>query len=152
MLFRSHKPKGSKMNTQAFAEYLSAGTLKSLTNRVESALEKDGTPAQLLRGASQSVTALIGKTTDETEKMLLSIFAEAFNTGAEIAKRGHEAKATTPKAPRENWHDADSAEAKEILAKKTAPKPAKKSRAILNEMSKAEMADLIAQLLNVAGK
>lgn len=139
------------MNTQLFAEYLSASTLKSLSNRVASALEKDGTPAQLLRGASQSITALIGKTADESEQALLAIFAEAFNVGADIAKRGTEAKATAPKQPRENWHEADSAEAQAILAKK-ADKPARKPRAILNEMSKTEMADLIAQLLNVAGK
>ena len=139
------------MNTENLNEYVSASTLKSLNNRVNSALEKDGTPAQLLRGASQSITALIAKTTDETEQMILGIFAEAFNVGAEIAKRGTEPAAKPAKTPRENWHDADSAEGKAILAK-TAPKPTKKPRAILNEMSKNEMADLIAQLLNVAGK
>lgn len=140
------------MNINSLNEYVSESTLKSLNNRVNSALEKDGTPAQLLRGASQSVTALIGKVTDETEKALLAVFAEAFNIGAEIAKRGNEPTAKAPKTPRENWHDADSPEGQAIIAKKTAPKPAKKTRAILNEMSKNEMADLIAQLLNVAGK
>jgi hypothetical protein len=134
------------------AEYLSATTLKSLTNRVNSALEKDGTPAQLLRGASQSINALIAKTADDGERAIVSAFAYAFEVGAEIAKRGTEPTAKAPKQTREVW--ADTQEEAIALKNAKAEKPAKpakrNSRAILNEMNKSEMADLIAQLLSVA--
>lgn len=143
------------MNTALIAEYVSATTLKSLNNRVSAALEKDGTPAQLLRGASQSLKALQAKTSDETEQMFIGIYADVFEIGAELAKRGKEAepKAQAPKQPRENWVDEDSEEGQEIIAKAKAkreakaPKPQRKPRAILNEMSKSEMADLITALL-----
>lgn len=136
------------MNINAISEYLNATTAKSLTNRVNAALEKDGTPAQLLRGASQSITALYNKVSDETERAILEIFIEAFNAGAEIAKRGKETT-KAEKAPRENWHDEDSEEAQEILAKKSAPKPRKTTqKATLKSMSAKELRELVEALLN----
>jgi hypothetical protein len=109
---------------------LSADVAKSLVNRLESALTKEGTPSAKLRMASSSLLALSDKcdeeSNDEAVTLALGSFLAIF---AEIAKDQAPKASTTqapkaPKATREKWFDADSPEAKAI----TTPKPrAKKS-------------------------
>jgi hypothetical protein len=111
---------------------LSADVSKSLVNRLESALTKDGTPSGKLRMASSSLLALSEKceadSNDEAVTLALGSFLAIF---AEIAKESAPKATTTqapkaPKATREKWFDADSDEAKAI----TTPKPrAKKTNA-----------------------
>lgn len=103
---------------------LSGDVAKSLTNRLESALGKDGSPSARLRMASSSLLALSDKTADEQESAIVCALGSFVAVIAEIAKDqtpAPTAKADTsaPKKTREKWFDADSAEAQAI----TAPKP-----------------------------
>jgi cell division septation protein DedD len=102
---------------------LSSDVAKSLTNRLESALGKDGTPSARLRMASSSLLALSDKTQDEQDASMLLALGSFLVIASEIAKDNTPAPSTTtPKAPkktREKWFDADSAEAQAI----TTPKP-----------------------------
>jgi hypothetical protein len=104
---------------------LSVDVAKSLVNRLESALGKEGSPSAKLRMASSSLLALSDKcdeeSNDEAVTLALGSFLAIF---AEIAKEQAPKASTTqaPKAPkttREKWFDADSDEAKAI----TTPKP-----------------------------
>ena len=110
---------------------LSADVAKSLVNRLESALTKEGTPSAKLRMASSSLLALSDKceeeSNDEAVTLALGSFLAIF---AEIAKESAPKATTTqapkaPKATREKWFDADSPEAKAI----TTPKPRTKKNA-----------------------
>jgi hypothetical protein len=100
-------------------------TAKSLTNRLESALTKDGTPSARLRMASSSLLALSDKVDSESQDSGMLVALGSFLLiGSEIAKEQAPKASTTqaPKAPkttREKWFDADSDEAKAI----TTPKP-----------------------------
>lgn len=101
---------------------LSAVTAKSAANRIASALEKDGTPAQLLSSVSLSMRGLRNKV-DEGSSDYGSVYAleSAFAFASAIAKKGTD-KGT--KRTREVW--ADSQE--EAIALKNAQasvKPAK---------------------------
>lgn len=137
------------MEKQQIAELLtpyalSAEVAKSATNRIASALEKTGTPAQLLSSVTQSLGALAERTDENSSdygavRALVSAFA--FSTA--IAKRGTE----KAKKPRENWHDTDSAEGVAILSGKPAPaKPKKKAETSAGKSTALEL-DEIAQLL-----
>ena len=95
---------------------------KSIANRLESALTKNGSAQSRLRMASQSLNALSKKLSDD-ESGYADIFARIFEIGALIGVDNK--KPTEPKATRENWHDADSTEAKAILATKSPRKPRK---------------------------
>jgi len=95
---------------------------KSIANRLESALTKKGSASSRLRMASQSLNALANSTSDD-ESGYADLFARIFEIGAQI---GVDNKAeATQKTKRENWHDADSAEAQAILATKSPRKPRK---------------------------
>ena len=95
---------------------------KSIANRLESALTKKGSASSRLRMASQSLNALANSTSDD-ESGYADLFARIFEIGALI---GVDNKAeATQKTKRENWHDADSAEAQAILATKSPRKPRK---------------------------
>ena len=103
---------------------------KSIANRLESALTKSGSAQSRLRMASQSLNALSKKLTDE-ESGYADIFARIFEIGALIGVDNK--KPTEPKATREIWFDADSPQAKAILATKSPRKPRKtKSESTLN--------------------
>jgi hypothetical protein len=107
------------MNKQEIANVvgmfdLSADVAKSLVNRLESALTKEGTPSAKLRMASSSLLALSDKcdeeSNDEAVTLALGSFLAIF---AEIAKDQAPKASTTqapkaPKATREKWFDADS--------------------------------------------
>jgi hypothetical protein len=98
---------------------------KSIANRLESALTKSGSAQSRLRMASQSLNALSKKLSDD-ESGYADIFARIFEIGALIGVDNK--KPTEPKATREVWFDADSPQAKAILANATAkPKPRKKA-------------------------
>lgn len=119
---------------------LSAPTAKSLGNRLDSALGKEGTPAQKLSMASKSLMKFADDIEIEEEQNLIYAFGAFVQIASEIAKDTSKPKAQ--KSTRENWHDSDSDEAQEILAKKSAPKPrTKKAEA------PALNAEVIAQLL-----
>lgn len=102
---------------------VSADVAKSIKNRLESALTKKGSAQSRLRMASQSLSALADKYEADTEENgYADLFARIFEIGAQI---GVDNKAeATQKTKRENWHDADSAEGKAIIAGKK-PKPRK---------------------------
>lgn len=118
------------MNKQEIAQVVelfpfSSDVAKSLVNRLESALTKDGTPSARLRMASSSLLALSDKVDSESQDSGMLVALGSFLLiGSEIAKE-QAPKATTtqapkaPKATREKWFDADSPEAKAI----TTPKP-----------------------------
>ena len=106
-------------------------TAKSLTNRLESALTKDGTPSARLRMASSSLLALSDKVDSESQDSGMLVALGSFLLiGSEIAKDQAPKASTTqapkaPKATREKWFDADSPEAQAI----TTPKPRTKKNA-----------------------
>lgn len=117
-----------KMNKQIkeLTEQLPIGAdvQKSIANRLESALTKTGSAQSRLRMASQSLNALANKyEADTDENGYADLFARIFAIGAEIGVDNK--KQTEPKSTRENWHDADSAKGKEILASKSPKKPRK---------------------------
>ncbi|NBV78120.1 hypothetical protein EBR66_08220 [bacterium] len=115
-----------KMNKeiQELAEQLpiSAEVRKSIVNRLESALTKTGSASSRLKMASASMNALAEKYTDD-EAGYADLIARVFSIGAQIGVDNK--KEATPKTKREQWHDADSAEAKAILASKSPSKPRK---------------------------
>lgn len=97
---------------------------KSIANRLESALTKTGSASSRLRMASQSLNALANKyEADTDENGYADLFARIFEIGAQIGVDNK--KPATEKTKRENWHDADSAEAQAILATKSPKKPRK---------------------------
>jgi hypothetical protein len=101
---------------------LSAQTAKSATNRISSALEKNGTPAQLLSSVALSMRGLRGKV-DEESTDYGSVFAleSAFAFATAIAKKGTE----KPKgATREVWADSQE-EAQAIKNAQASAKPSK---------------------------
>lgn len=125
---------------------LSAVTAKSAANRISSALEKDGTPAQLLSSVSLSMRGLRNKV-DEESSDYGSVFAleSAFAFASAIAKKGTEkAKGKT----REVW--ADSQE--EAIALKNAqasakPKPKKPEAVAPTALDLDAVAKALAQIL-----
>ena len=72
--------------------------------------------------ASQSMNALSKKLTDD-ESGYADLFARILEIGALIGVDNK--KQTEAKTTRENWHEADSVEAKAILATKSPRKPRK---------------------------
>jgi hypothetical protein len=123
---QSKTNKGKNMNAQIkeLTEQLPIATdvQKSIANRLESALTKSGSAQSRLRMASQSLNALAKKLSDD-EQGYADIFARIFEIGALIGVDNK--KPTEPKSTREQWHDADSVEAKKILATKSPRKPRK---------------------------
>ena len=101
----------------------SSDIAKSLVNRLESALGKEGSPSARLRMASSSLLALSDKTQDEQDASMLLALGSFLVIASDIAKDNTPAPSTTtpkaPKATREKWFDADSDEARAI----TTPKP-----------------------------
>jgi len=97
---------------------------KSIANRLDSALTKNGSAQSRLRMASQSLNALANKyEADTDENGYADIFARIFEIGALIGV-DNKTEATT-KSTREQWHDADSAEGQAIIASKSPRKPRK---------------------------
>ena len=95
---------------------------KSIANRLESALTKNGSAQSRLRMASQSMNAL-AKSTSDDESGYADLFARIFEIASQIGVDNK--KPTEPKATREIWFDADSPQAKIILANKSPRKPRK---------------------------
>jgi len=90
---------------------------KSVANRLESALSKTGSASSRLNMASASIAKLAESldedTTEQAEAQTMSAFLKFCSLVAVDNK-----KPATQKTKRENWHDADSAEAQEILSAK----------------------------------
>ena len=110
------------MNKQEINEMLSAWNFtseakKSVANRLESALTKTGSASSRLNMASASIAKLAEtldeETTEQAEAQTMSAFLKFCSLVAVDNK-----KPATQKNKRENWHDADSAEAQEILSAK----------------------------------
>lgn len=118
---------------------------KSIANRLESALTKNGSAQSRLRMASQSLNALANKyEADSDEFGYADIIARIFEIGAQIGVDNK--KPATEKTTRENWHDADSAKGQEILSAKK-PKP-RKNKSVIDDMkSNADLVAVIAQIL-----
>ena len=103
---------------------ISADVAKSIGNRLDSALTKSGSAQSRLRMASQSMNALASKyDADTDENGYADLFARIFAIASLIGVDNK--KPATEKTTRENWHDADSAEAKAITSKTSKPKPRK---------------------------
>jgi len=101
---------------------------KSIANRLDSALTKNGSAQSRLRMASQSLNALANKyEADTDENGYADLFARIFEIGALIAvdNKKENTQAPAVKTPREKWHDADTPEAQAILASKSPRKPRK---------------------------
>lgn len=99
---------------------------KSAVNRLESALTKTGSALSRLTMASASLNALASKydLDDESSDLAsLNAMSQFLKLASLIAVDNK--KTTEPKTKRENWHDADSTEAKTILASKSPRKPRK---------------------------
>lgn len=122
------------MNKQQISEMLAvfpmtASAQKSVANRIESALSKNGTPAQLLSSASQSLRKRAEETPDTPDYGAIIGIATALDFAREIVNAGKEAKKS---AKREYWAESQE-EAQALKAKaeasKTAPKPSRKAKA-----------------------
>jgi len=100
---------------------------KSVANRLESALSKTGSASSRLNMASASIAKLAESldedTTEQAEAHTMSAFLKFCSLVAVDNK-----KPATQKTKRENWHDADSAEAQEILSAKKPRKTESKSK------------------------
>jgi hypothetical protein len=149
--------KGTKMEKNQISEMLapfalSAVTAKSAANRIASALEKEGSPAQLLSSVSLSMKGLRGKVDAESSDYG-SVYAleSAFAFASAIAKKGTD-KAT--KRTREVW--ADSQE--EAIALKNAQasvkpaKPKKLHNAPAKEIDLAEVIEALKALTGYTGR
>lgn len=142
---------GKKMNAKIkeLTEQLpvASDVQKSIANRLESALTKTGSASSRLRMASQSLNALANKyEADTDENGYADLFARIFEIGAQIGVDNK--KPATEKTKRENWHDADSAEAQAILATKSPKKP-RKTKSVDADQMKSEAHEQIAILLDV---
>jgi len=108
---------------------------KSIANRLDSALTKNGSAQSRLRMASQSLNALANKyEADTDENGYADLFARIFEIGALIAvdNKKENTQAPAVKTPREKWHDADTPEAQAILASKSPRKP-RKNKSVAND-------------------
>ena len=124
---------------------ISAEVRKSIVNRLESALTKTGSASSRLKMASASMNALAEKYTDD-EAGYADLIARVFSIGAQIGVDNK--KEATQKNKREQWHDADSAEAQAILASKTSkPKPRKTKSVVEDMKSNSDLVAVIAQIL-----
>ena len=115
---------------------------KSIANRLESALTKNGSASSRLRMASQSMNALSKKLSDD-ESGYADLFARIFEISALIGVDNK--KQTEPKSTRENWHDADSVEAQAILTSKK-PKPRKTKSVVVESNPDAIITALLEAL------
>jgi hypothetical protein len=139
--------KDQKMNAQIkeLTEQLpiASEVQKSIANRLDSALTKNGSAQSRLRMASQSLNALAKKYEDDSDEAgYADLFARIFEIGALIGVDNK--KPATEKTTRENWHDADSKEGQAILATKSPKKPRKTNRV---EIEGLDADSIIKQLL-----
>ena len=96
------------MNKQKISEMLAVFPMtesarKSVANRIESALSKNGTPAQLLSSASQSLRKRAEETPDTPDYGAIIGIATALDFAREIINAGKEAKKS---AKREYWAES----------------------------------------------
>ena len=115
---------------------------KSIANRLESALTKNGSAQSRLRMASQSMNALAKNTSDD-ESGYADLFARIFEIASQIGVDNK--KPTEPKTTREVWFDADSPQAQAILASKK-PKP-RKSKTLNDAESITEARSILEQIM-----
>lgn len=118
------------MNKNQITELLAVFPLtesarKSVANRIESALSKNGTPAQLLSSASQSLKKRAEESAETPDYGAILGIAYALDFAREIINAGKEAEKGKK---REYWAESQE-EAQALKAKaeatKTAPKPKK---------------------------
>lgn len=139
--------------SQAVALFpFTSATSKSLTNRLESALAKEGSAHSRLKQASASLLALSDKVTDEQDQAMVTALGSFVGITAEIAREiaKENAPKHTPKTKRENWYDADSKEAQAILTK-SAPKP-RKQRVSAEVEQISPMVALLTEFLQSQGR
>jgi len=96
---------------------------KSVANRLESALSKTGSASSRLNMASASLAKLAESLDDESTEQNEAHTMSAFLKFCSLVAVDNK-KPATQKTKRENWHDADSAEAQEILSAKKPRKSA----------------------------
>jgi hypothetical protein len=127
------KRKKDKMNKQEISNMLDAWNFtseakKSVANRLESALSKTGSASSRLNMASASLAKLAESLDDESTEQNEAHTMSAFLKFCSLVAVDNK-KPATQKTKRENWHDADSAEAQEILATKS-PKKTRKTDSV----------------------
>ena len=118
------------MNKQEISALLATFPLsekyrKSVANRIESALSKTGTPAQLLHSASSSLKRLAEDTPNTPDYGAIVGIATALDFAREIVNAG---KSSAKKERREFWAESQE-EALELKAKAQAKTPAKPKKA-----------------------
>lgn len=116
------------MNKQEINEMLGAWNFtseakKSVANRLESALSKTGSASSRLNMASASISKLAESLDDESTEQNEALTMSAFLKFCSLVAVDNK-KPATQKTKREQWHDADSAEAQEILSAKKPRKSA----------------------------
>lgn len=139
------------MNKQEINEMLGAWNFtseakKSVANRLESALSKTGSASSRLNMASASISKLAESLDDESTEQNEALTMSAFLKFCSLVAVDNK-KPATQKTKRENWHDADSAEAQEILATKSPRKPRKNKSVIEDMKSNSDLVAVIAQIL-----
>lgn len=126
---------------------LTATTAKSAANRIESALSKTGTPAQLLSSVSLSMRGLKSKVAeDSSDYGAVQALESAFAFASAISSKGH---AKEKRGTREVWADSQE-EAQAIKKAQEAVKPAKPKKAEAQAVSAPAQAldlDSVAKLL-----
>lgn len=128
---------------------LSAVTAKSAANRIASALEKSGTPAQLLSSVSLSMRGLRAKV-DEESSDYGSVYAleSAFAFASAIASKGKAKEKRTREFWAETQEEAQALKAQaEASAKPTPAKPKREKIAEVTGSSIEEIAKQLAQIL-----
>lgn len=123
---------------------VSGATSKSLVNRLESALGKEGSAHARLSMAGSSLLNLSDKV-GEDDSGMVAFMGTMLKYCAELAKEIHAPAPKAKKETRETWYEADSPEAQEILSKSR-----KTSRKAKQETSPAiapEILEALAQIL-----
>lgn len=140
----------NKMNKQQITEMLEAWNFtadarKSVANRLESALTKSGSASSRLNMASASLGKLAENLDDESTEQNEALTMSAFLKFCSLVAVDNK-KEATQKTKRENWHDADSVEGKEILSTKSPRKPRKQAEEIRTNFTREEVLALIATM------
>lgn len=140
------------MNKQQIQEVvdmfeLTTEASKSCVNRMDSALTKTGSASSRLSMASASLGALRDKYDSETaDHASLNALSAILKFASVLGVDNKKTTEATQKSKRENWHDADSAEAQAIIAKKSPRKP-KQSKRDLTEAITPELLEAISKVL-----
>lgn len=145
------------MNKQQITDLLATFPLsekyrKSVANRIESALSKTGTPAQLLHSASSSLKRLAEDTPNTPDYGAIVGIATALDFAREIVNAGKE---SAKKEKREFWAETQE-EALALKAKaeatKTPAKPKKSKASAVEPVIEPELAEAIRGMIEALAR